>query len=66
VWGRKSPEIDYLVIGAGVVGLSTAYYIKKSSPKSRVVVVDKIQVRVWGILLDLLLCLEFSSALESM
>jgi glycine/D-amino acid oxidase-like deaminating enzyme len=41
VWGRKSPEIDYLVIGAGVVGLSTAYYIKKSSPKSRVVVVDK-------------------------
>jgi 2-polyprenyl-6-methoxyphenol hydroxylase-like FAD-dependent oxidoreductase len=66
VWGRKSPEIDHLVIGADVVGLSTAYYIKKNSPKSRVVVVDKIRVRVWGILLDLLLCLEFSSALESM
>jgi glycine/D-amino acid oxidase-like deaminating enzyme len=36
-----SPEIDYLVIGEGVVSLSTAHYIKKNSPKSRVVVVDK-------------------------
>jgi len=38
---RGSPEIDYLVIGEGVVSLSTAHYIKKNSPKSRVVVVDK-------------------------
>jgi len=39
--GRKSPGIDYLVIGAGVVGLSTAYYLKKASPRSRILVVDK-------------------------
>ncbi|MGC9072367.1 MAG: NAD(P)/FAD-dependent oxidoreductase [Acidilobus sp.] len=32
---------DYIVVGAGVVGLSTAYHIKGMSPGSRVLVIDK-------------------------
>jgi len=32
---------DVVVVGAGVFGLATAYYIKKENPKSRIVVLDK-------------------------
>ncbi len=34
-------ECDILVIGAGVLGLSSAYYMKKRDPSRRVVVIDK-------------------------
>ncbi|MEM1787566.1 MAG: FAD-binding oxidoreductase [Pyrobaculum sp.] len=33
---------DYVVVGAGVIGLSTAYYVKKLSPASRVLVIDQL------------------------
>jgi len=35
------PEYDVVVVGAGVFGLATAYYIKKENPKSHVIVLDK-------------------------
>ena len=34
-------EYDAVVVGAGLLGLSTAYYIKKMNPDKRVLVVDK-------------------------
>lgn len=33
--------IDHLVIGGGIVGLSTAYYLKQKFPKQRVVVLER-------------------------
>jgi FAD-dependent oxidoreductase domain-containing protein 1 len=35
-------EYDAVVVGAGIIGLSTAYQIKKRSPNAEVVVVDKL------------------------
>ena len=32
---------DYVVLGAGIVGLATAYHLKRLSPDARVLVVDK-------------------------
>ncbi|MDT7889832.1 MAG: FAD-dependent oxidoreductase, partial [Desulfurococcales archaeon] len=32
---------DYVIVGAGVVGLSTAYHIKRLSPDSRILVADR-------------------------
>ncbi|RLI11821.1 FAD-binding oxidoreductase [Candidatus Bathyarchaeota archaeon] len=34
-------EYDAVVVGAGIVGLSTAYHIKKENPDAQVLVVDK-------------------------
>ncbi len=34
-------EKDYVIIGAGIVGLSTAYHIKAQVPTAKVVVVDR-------------------------
>ena len=34
-------ECDVLVIGAGILGLSSAYYLKKESPDKKIVVIDK-------------------------
>lgn len=34
-------NIDFLVIGSGIVGLSTAYHLKKNHPKANVLVVEK-------------------------
>ena len=34
-------ECDILVIGAGILGLSSAYHLKKGNPGKRVVVVDR-------------------------
>lgn len=34
-------ECDTLVIGAGVMGMASAYYIKKRDPSKKVVVIDK-------------------------
>lgn len=35
-------EYDAIVVGAGVLGLSTAYYIKKMCPNDKILVVDKL------------------------
>lgn len=42
-WEQRSflRNIDLLVVGGGIVGLSTAIYAKRSSPKMRVVVVER-------------------------
>ncbi len=42
-WERKwlLEDIDYLVVGAGIVGLSSAYHLKKSQPKAKIIVIDK-------------------------
>jgi gamma-glutamylputrescine oxidase len=38
----KSPKnYDYLIIGAGIAGLSTAYWLEKKSPQSKIAIVDK-------------------------
>ena len=34
-------ECDILVIGAGVLGFTSAYYMKKRDPSKRIVVIDK-------------------------
>lgn len=34
-------DCDVLVVGAGILGLSSAYHIKKKDPKKRVVVIDR-------------------------
>ena len=34
-------SVDYLVIGAGVVGLSTAYHLKRAEPSARVLVLEQ-------------------------
>ena len=34
-------ECDTLIIGAGIMGLSTAYYMKKRDPSKKIVVIDK-------------------------
>jgi glycine/D-amino acid oxidase-like deaminating enzyme len=39
--GRLVTEYDAVIVGAGVIGLSTAYHIKRLNPRSRVLVVDK-------------------------
>ncbi len=34
-------ECDTLVIGAGVMGMASAYYMKKRDPSKKIVVIDK-------------------------
>ncbi|MEM3765408.1 MAG: FAD-binding oxidoreductase [Candidatus Bathyarchaeia archaeon] len=34
-------EYDAIIVGAGVIGLSTAYHIKRQNPKMKILVVDK-------------------------
>ncbi len=34
-------KFDVLVIGAGILGVSSAYYIKKNSPEKRVLLIDR-------------------------
>lgn len=41
-------EYDAVVVGAGIVGLSTAYHIKRKNPKLNVLVVDKFGVAGQG------------------
>ncbi len=36
-------KYDYLIIGAGIIGLTIAYTLKKSQPQSKVLVIDKEQ-----------------------
>lgn len=32
---------DYIIIGAGIAGLSTAYWLEKQSPNSKIAIIDK-------------------------
>lgn len=41
-------EYDAVVVGAGVLGLSTAYHIKKLCPNDRILVVDKLSAAGQG------------------
>ncbi|MCE4628393.1 MAG: FAD-binding oxidoreductase, partial [Desulfurococcales archaeon] len=34
-------ETDYIVVGAGIVGLTTAYHLKRLDPNARILIVDK-------------------------
>ena len=40
---KKNPEktYDYLIIGAGIAGLSTAYWLEKKFPNAKIAVIDK-------------------------
>ncbi|HID72581.1 TPA: FAD-binding oxidoreductase, partial [Candidatus Micrarchaeota archaeon] len=40
-WWELLPGYDVVIVGAGVVGLSTAYHILRRDPRKRVLVVDK-------------------------
>lgn len=41
-------EYDAVVVGAGILGLATAYHIKNEHPKSKVLVVDKLNAAGQG------------------
>lgn len=34
-------ETDFLIIGSGIIGLTTAWNIKNIKPKSRILIIDK-------------------------
>ncbi len=34
-------NFDYIIVGAGVIGSSTAYYLKKALPDSRILLIDR-------------------------
>ncbi|MDA4137372.1 MAG: FAD-binding oxidoreductase [Thaumarchaeota archaeon] len=36
------PKFDVVVVGAGILGISSAYHIQKSSPDKRVLVIDRL------------------------
>jgi len=42
-WERKEyfEQIDFLVIGAGIVGCSTAFHLKKRFPNAKIIVVER-------------------------
>jgi glycine/D-amino acid oxidase-like deaminating enzyme len=42
-WEKKwlTDEIDFLIVGAGIVGISCAFHLKKAHPKSKVLIIDK-------------------------
>ncbi len=46
--GKFMAEYDAIVIGAGIVGLSTAYYMKKLCPDHRIIVIDKMNAAGQG------------------
>lgn len=35
-------EYDDVIVGAGILGLSTAYHIKNKNPNAQILVVDKL------------------------
>ena len=36
-----SKRADYLVVGAGVFGASTAYHLSKAKPKANIILIDR-------------------------
>ncbi len=42
-WEQKwlTSDLDFIVVGAGIVGLSTAFHLKKTHPKAKILVLDK-------------------------
>jgi glycine/D-amino acid oxidase-like deaminating enzyme len=41
-------EYDAVIVGAGIVGLATAYYIKKKRPNDKILIVDKMNAAGQG------------------
>jgi glycine/D-amino acid oxidase-like deaminating enzyme len=41
-------EYDAVIVGAGIIGLATAYYIKKQRPDDRILVIDKMSTAGQG------------------
>ena len=41
-------EYDAVVVGAGIIGLSAAYYMKKSCPNHKIIVIDKMSAAGQG------------------
>lgn len=42
------PEYDAVVVGVGIIGLATAYHIKKQRPNDRILVIDKMSTAGQG------------------
>ena len=42
-WEQKEwlQNIDFTIVGSGIVGLSTAVFLKKRFPKSKILVLEK-------------------------
>jgi gamma-glutamylputrescine oxidase len=42
-WEKKwlTDSVDFLIVGAGIVGLSAAFHLKMKFPKAKIVVIDK-------------------------
>ncbi len=42
-WEKKwlTDDLDFIIVGAGLVGLSTAFHLKKDNPKAKILIVDK-------------------------
>jgi len=42
-WERKEyfEQIDFLIVGAGIVGCSTAYHLRKKFPKAKIVIIER-------------------------
>ena len=37
----KEKKYDIVVIGAGIIGMATAYYLKKNDPEKKILIIDK-------------------------
>lgn len=42
-WEKKwlTDDLDFIIVGAGLVGLSTAFHLKKDNPKAKILIIDK-------------------------
>ncbi len=34
-------NVDFTIIGSGIVGLSTAYHLRKKNPEAKIVIIEK-------------------------
>ena len=42
IWERNSLiQYDHIVLGSGIVGLSTAYYLRERFPKHRILILER-------------------------
>jgi len=39
---------DYIIVGAGVIGCATAYYMQKNNPNARILLLEN--TALWGVL----------------
>ena len=38
---RYFERLDFVIVGAGIVGMSTAYHLKKIHPKAKILLLEK-------------------------